>query len=82
MPPVEAQRHPAYVSRFLQTGQSGILNVGPRLVRALHKDGNIFDMELSVAEASFSSRTVFIGVCRSLHARRGASQDEKIANGV
>lgn len=75
MPAREAQQHASYVSRFLQTGQSGILNVGPRIVPALHKDGHIFRMELSVAEASYSNHTVFIGVCRSLHARPASLQE-------
>lgn len=71
MPENVARHHQGYVSRFLQTGQSGILNVGPRFVQALRKDGTIFDMELSVAEATIANRTTFIGVCRSVvHVQR------------
>jgi two-component system sensor kinase FixL len=65
MPPNVAAHHEGYVVRFLRTGQSGILNVGPRRVQGLRKGGALFDMELSVAEASVANRTTFIGVCRA-----------------
>lgn len=81
MPPDMAQRHPGYVSRFLKTGQSGILNVGPRTVKALRKDGVLFDMELSVAEASFANRTSFIGVCRSVPSQRATGNAQAASSG-
>lgn len=69
MPPCYAETHQSFVERYLRTGQSGILNVGPRRLEARRKDGSIIRIELTVAEAIIGKRTAFIGVCRAVERR-------------
>ena len=70
MPPSIAAAHQGYLERYLKTGLSGILNVGPRPLLAQRKDGAGVWVELSVAEAQTGSGVVFIGVCRALGAKK------------
>lgn len=73
MPPPIAAAHQGYIERYLKTGVSGILNVGPRPLLAQRKDGACVWVELSVAEAQVGAGIVFIGVCRDLGVKRPRS---------
>ena len=73
MPPPIAAAHQGYIERYLATGVSGILNVGPRPLLAQRKDGACVWVELSVAEAQVGAGVVFIGVCRDLGVRKARS---------
>lgn len=64
MPAPHGHRHQEYVDRYLRTGKSGILHVGPREVWGQRRDGSPVKIEISVGEASVGRRAVFIGVCR------------------
>jgi PAS domain S-box-containing protein len=61
--------HAAHIARYLATGVSGILNVGPRLLTLLRKDGVAAPIELSVGEAIIAGQRKFIGVCRDATVR-------------
>lgn len=61
--------HAAHIARYLATGVSGILNVGPRLLTLLCKDGGVAPIELSVGEAVIAGQRKFIGVCRDATVR-------------
>lgn len=78
MPAPIAAAHQGYIERYLSTGVSGILNVGPRPLLAQRKDGSCVWVELSVAEAQVGDSAVFIGVCRDLGARQARS-DQAVA---
>jgi PAS domain S-box-containing protein len=58
--------HQSHIQRYLDNGQSGILNVGPRRLPLQRGDNRIVPIELSVGEAWIGGRRKFIGVIRDL----------------
>ena len=68
----QAGEHDGYLSNYLRTGQSGILNVGARELMAKRADGTTFAMELTVGEAQFGGKRRFIGAMRDISERRRA----------
>jgi len=58
--------HQSHIQRYLETGVSGILNVGPRRLPLLRGDGGVAPIELSVGEAWIGGRRKFIGLFRDL----------------
>ena len=69
MPGLDRRQHDGYLTAYLDTGLGKILGVGLREVRARHKDGTIFAMELSVGETDLGDRRVFIGAMRDITVR-------------
>lgn len=65
----DGQDHQARVSRYLRTGRSGILNVGPRPLSLTTRTGAVVPMELSVGEATIGGAVKFVGVCRDIRDR-------------
>jgi PAS domain S-box-containing protein len=65
----EAARHQGHIERYLATGVSGILNVGPRGLTGRRRDGSTAPIELSVGEAWIGGQRKFIGVCRDISQR-------------
>lgn len=63
------QAHQGHIERYQRTGITGILNVGPRALPAVHKDGRPIPIELSVGETVIGGRPKFIGVCRDISQR-------------
>lgn len=61
--------HQGHIERYKRTGVTGILNVGPRALPAVHKDGRPIPIELSVGETVIGGRPKFIGVCRDISQR-------------
>lgn len=61
--------HQGRIDRYLQTGAAGILNVGPRSLPALHREGRAIPIELSVGETVIGGQRKFIGVCRDISQR-------------
>lgn len=62
-------RHYQYVNGYRESGKGHILGIGPRELPARRKDNSAFPIELSVSEAEWAGRRVFIGVCRDISAR-------------
>ena len=62
-------RHYQYVNGYRDSGKGQILGIGPRELPARRKDNSAFPIELSVSEAEWAGRPVFIGVCRDISAR-------------
>jgi PAS domain S-box-containing protein len=58
--------HQSHIQRYLETGVSGILNVGPRRLPLLNSDGATVPIELSVGEAWIGGQRKFIGLFRDL----------------
>jgi PAS domain S-box-containing protein len=73
MPAPYQQEHDAYIARYLATGQRRIIGIG-REVTARRKDGTIFPVDLSVAEARLGDWRVFVGTIRDLTERQRAEQ--------
>lgn len=74
------EAHQGHIDRYLQTGVSGILNVGPRALPAVHKDGRSISMELSVGEAFIGDERKFIGVCRDISLRLAKDRELRKVN--
>lgn len=73
MPDDYARRHDAYVRNYLDTGVRRIIGIG-REVRARHRDGTEFPIELSVGEAQTPEGRQFIGIMRDVRARKAVEQ--------
>lgn len=73
MPPEHAQTHDAYVSSYCRTGHAKIIGVG-REVRARHRDGTFFPIDLSVGEAETPDGRQFVGILRDLTSRKDAER--------
>ncbi len=69
MPDEFSRSHDGYVRNYLETGERRIIGVG-REVRAMHRDGSIFPIELSVGEAKTPDGRQFIGIIRDLTSRK------------
>lgn len=69
MPREYAEAHDKYVKNYLDTGEKKIIGIG-REVKAKHKDGTVFPIELSVGEAGTPGGRQFIGILRDLRARK------------
>lgn len=72
--------HQIHIERYLADGTSGILNVGPRPLPLLHKDGGTIPVELSVGEALIAGERKFIGVCRDIRQRLAKDEALRAAN--
>ncbi|WP_305984415.1 nitrogen regulation protein NR(II) [Roseibium sp. MMSF_3544] len=69
MPQEYAREHDTYVKNYIDTGEKKIIGIG-REVRARHKDGTEFPIELSVGEADTPYGRQFIGILRDLRSRK------------
>ena len=68
MPDEFARHHDRYLSDYLATGRRRIIGVG-REVRAQHRDGTVFPVNLSVGESVTPAGRRFIGIIRDLRQR-------------
>ena len=73
MPPHYADQHDDYVNRYMDTGERRIIGIG-REVQGMHKDGTVFPVELSVAEAGTPAGRQFIGILRDLRSRKAVEE--------
>jgi two-component system sensor kinase FixL len=68
MPDEFAHHHDRYLSDYLNTGQRKIIGIG-REVKAQHRDGTIFPVDLSVGESVTQAGRRFIGIIHDLRQR-------------
>ncbi|MFZ4687200.1 MAG: PAS domain S-box protein, partial [Hyphomonadaceae bacterium] len=73
MPADYALAHDRYMSNYMETGVRKIIGIG-REVRARHRDGTEFPVELSVGEAKTPEGRQFIGIIRDLRSRKEAER--------
>jgi len=71
MPLPYREEHDSYIERYLRTGQKRIIGIGREAV-AMRKDGTVFPVELSVAEAHVSGKRIFVGIIRDITERKRA----------
>jgi len=65
MPNPDKQRHDSYIASYLRTGKAKVLGTG-RDVVALHKDGTMLPVRLSVTERKDNDKRIFTGVLQKL----------------
>ncbi|MBL4848832.1 MAG: response regulator [Planctomycetes bacterium] len=69
MPDLHASAHDGYLARYAQTGEARV--IGSRLqLEALHKDGTLIPIELSVAEMQIGERRLYSGQLRDIRERK------------
>ncbi|MBT7667354.1 MAG: PAS domain S-box protein, partial [Rhodospirillaceae bacterium] len=70
MPEPDHSRHDKYISDYMDTGRSAIIDVGPRDVLGRHKDGRALNLELAISRTSFGGQPLFIGALRDVSERK------------
>jgi len=66
--------HNQGMARFLRTGEAHV--IGRRIeIDALHRDGRVFPVELSISEAELAGERLFIGYLRDITDRRHAEEE-------
>lgn len=74
MPPDMAAVHDHYMAEYLRTGVSGIINVGPREVTAMRRDGTRFPIDLALSEMRLEDEWHFVGIIRDITDRKEQMQ--------
>ncbi|BBN82547.1 hypothetical protein PA25_25320 [Pseudoalteromonas sp. A25] len=68
MPPPYSAKHQHYMSEYLTTGKAKIIGVG-RQLPAKRKNGDVFQMELSLTRVDYADDIEFIGIIRDITER-------------
>ncbi|HRY05869.1 MAG TPA: PAS domain S-box protein [Hyphomicrobiaceae bacterium] len=71
------EKHDAYMTRYLGTGQSRIIGIG-REVTGRRKDGRLFPLHLSIGEFAVEGETFFTGVLIDLSKQKAV--EERLAH--
>ena len=74
MPSPYREQHDGYLIRYLRTEEKRIIGIG-REVKAQHKDGTIFPIDLAVGEVKLEGTRLFTGLIRDLTARNKLEED-------
>lgn len=70
MPEPYKRSHDQYVRNYVETGQAKIIGIG-REVQAVHRDGTVFPIDLSVGEiVTIRGRRRFLGLVRDISVRK------------
>lgn len=78
MPQAMRNEHDGYLQHYKQTGESKIIGMRGREVKATRKNGEQFPMELSASEMTLGSQRYFVGIVRDITERKRA--EDKIAH--
>ncbi len=70
MPSPHSEHHDEYLRTYLATGETHLLNRGPREVEARRRNGTVFPFELSVSEVRTESGRIWVGVGRDVTLRQ------------
>src|SRR5262245_2448214 len=81
MPAPYRDEHDGYIAEYLATGVKKIIGIGREVV-GLRKDGTVFPMDLSVAEARVGGERLFVAVLRDISARKRAEQELAESHGI
>lgn len=73
MPSPHQDDHDGYLARYLQTGQTNVIDK-LRELQGLRKDGMIFPMELAVTEVKFGDAHFFTAMLRDISEQKLAQQ--------
>lgn len=69
-------RHDGYIAEYLTTGHARIIGVG-REVTGRRTNGELFPMELAIAEVKLADRRCFSGIVRDISERRRAGDERR-----
>jgi PAS domain S-box-containing protein len=69
MPEPYRAEHDGYLKRYRRTGERRIIGIG-REVTGRRKDGSVFPIELTVAEARIDGKRLFTGILRDVSERK------------
>jgi PAS domain S-box-containing protein len=67
------ESHDSYIANYLSTGQAKIIGIG-REVSGRRKGGEMFPMELAIAEMHFGGQRHFSGIVRDISERKAAER--------
>jgi two-component system sensor kinase FixL len=73
MPSPHKEEHDGYIARYLATGEKRIIGIRREVV-GLRKDGRLFPVDLSVAEARLGDRRMFVGIHRDITEQKQAEE--------
>lgn len=83
IPEPSREKHDKSFANYLRTGNSKIIGKGFIELSALHKNGTIIPIELSISEIYIKCRRVFIGVIRDITERKKAGEKlRRMARGI
>jgi PAS domain S-box-containing protein len=77
MPAPDRDRHDKYIQDYIKTGISGAIDMGPREVLGLRKDGTVFPMALSASNMLVGERRLFLGIFEDITERKQADEKQK-----
>src|SRR5262249_17529469 len=69
MPNPYCEEHDSYLARYLATGERHVIGLG-REALGRRKDGTVFALDLSIAEARIGGDRGFLGTIRDISGRR------------
>jgi PAS domain S-box-containing protein len=75
MMPGDATAHDGFVRRYLESGNSAIIGVGPREVEGRRRDGSTFPLELAVGELNDGGERLFVGALRDITLRKDVEDE-------
>lgn len=75
MPELYRIHHDRFMESYIKTGVSKFIDVGPRRLAGLHKDGSEFPMELALAVFSAGKKRGFIAVAKDISDEMKAETD-------
>ncbi|MCA1777886.1 MAG: PAS domain S-box protein, partial [Xanthomonadaceae bacterium] len=75
MPADEAHHHRQYIRRYLETGETRVIDIG-REVTARHRDGRAIELQLGVTEIVDQER-YFVGFVRDISRRKQAEREAR-----
>lgn len=76
MPESVRSRHSGYFSGdpSLEAGRDRVIGAGPREMKAIHRDGSEFPIEIAVSQFIFQGGRLFIAIVRDLRERKKAEE--------
>lgn len=74
MPKDMASMHDNFITNYLETGVAQFIDKGPRELQSVRSNGEVFPIDLALAEAKVDDDLVFIGVLRDITERKHAQQ--------
>ena len=74
MPSPYREEHDAYIARYLTTGEKRIFGIGREVV-GRRKDGTVFPIRLSVAEARLGEQRFFVGAIVDITEQKRAEEE-------
>ena len=79
VPPRYYNAHRAGMKRFIESRQKRVVGAGRIELEALHKDGRVFPVELSIDVAEHNGRLIFVSFMRDITEEKAAQKELVLA---